>query len=154
MTLDKRWLIRSKSKKLLQAMSLRLIRHQAKSQKLEEALPGLHSMMRWDLKRDSSTAQKDKYKKEKKLFTQLLYTKSMSSIQDLKDFWLFSQVLQEKSLNKSDNKSIRKSQNGENKAKPKSFQEYCSSTKFICSTWNASHFWTELYKVRLLQLSF
>ena len=92
-------------------------------------------------------------KKEKKLSTQSLFMKSMSLTQDHKDSLHFSQELQDKSLNKSDNRSIKKYQNGENKEKLKLFPEFYLSTKFICLIWNASLSSIELLKVMLPQLS-
>jgi hypothetical protein len=73
-----------------------LIRPLEKFQRLEEVLQELPIMMLWDLKQDLLTVHKDKFKKENKLFIQLLYIKLMLSIQDHKDFWLYFQELQDK----------------------------------------------------------
>lgn len=67
-------------------MLSQLIRLQVKFPKQEEASQELLNMMLWVLKPDLLTAQKDKSKREKKSFTQLLYMKLMLSIRDLKDF--------------------------------------------------------------------
>lgn len=139
----KKWSKPFKNKKLSQVMLSQLIRLQVKFLRQEEALPELHNMMLWVLKPDSLTALKDKSKREKKSFTQLLYMKLMLSIQDLKDFWHCFQEQQVKLHKKLDNKLIRKSQNGENKVKQKSFQVFCSSMRSICWIWNVFHFWTE-----------
>ena len=100
--------------------------------KQEEVLLELQIMTLWALRLDLSTALKDRSKRENRLFTLLLFIKSMLLTQDLKAFWPSSQEPLDKLLNKSENKSIRKYQNGDKKEKLKSYLEFCSSIKFIC----------------------
>lgn len=139
----KKWSKPFKNKKSSQVMLSQLIRLQVKFLRQEEALPELQNMMLWVLKPDLLTALKDKLKREKKSFTQSLYMKLMLSIQDLKDFWHCFREQLVKLHKKSDNKLTRKSQNGENKVKQKSFQVFCSLMRSICWIWNVFHFWTE-----------
>ena len=122
----------SKNKRLSQEMSLLLIRPLERFLKQEEVLLELQIMTLWALRLDLSTALKDRSKRENRLFTLLLFIKSMLLTQDLKAFWPSSQEPLDKLLNKSENKSIRKYQNGDKKEKLKSCLEFCSSIKFIC----------------------
>jgi hypothetical protein len=48
------------------------------------------------LKQDMFNAQKEKLKKGKKWFTQSLFMKSTSLIQEVKDFWLYLLEIPEK----------------------------------------------------------
>lgn len=94
-----------------------LTRLQAKSQKLADLLLEPQIMMLWAHKLGLLTAQKARYKKEKKLFTLSHYMKSMLSTPDLKAFWPYFLAQLEKSPNKSENKSIRRCLNGEKREK-------------------------------------
>lgn len=135
-------------------MSLLSIKHLEKYLKLEEVLREHLIMMLWVLKLDLSTVLKDRFKKENKSFILLLFTKSMSSTQDLKDFWLFFQEPLVRSLKKSDSRSIRRYLNGEKKERLRLSLEYFSLTRYTCWIWNVFLSSTELLRVMLLLLSF
>lgn len=117
-----------------------LIRPQEKYPKQEEALLELQITMPWVHKLGSSTVLKAKSKKEKKSFTQSPFTKLMLLTQEVKDFLLCFLAPQDKSLNKSENKLIKKYQNGENKERLRLFQVYYLSIRSICWIWSAFRF--------------
>ena len=153
MTWDKRWLnLFKKRKSWLVILSL-LIKHQVKSQSWVD--PSLEAviLITLDPKQDMFNAQKVNCKREKKLFILWPFTKSMLSIQEPKDLWLFLQVILEKLNLKSENKLIKKLPNGEKKEELRLFQVCCSLMRFICWILSATHSLTELLKVIKHQLS-
>ena len=150
----KKWSRQFRRKKSSQVMWSPSTRLPERSPKLAEALLEPLITMPWVLRQDLSTVLKDKSKKEKKLFTQSPFTRLMSSTRDRKAFWPCSQELQDKSLKKWENKSTRKYQNGEKKAKLKSSLVSSLSMRSTCSTWSASPSSTELSKAMLHPLSY
>jgi hypothetical protein len=91
-----------------------------------------------DHRLDTFNAQKVNSKREKRLYILSLFTRLMLSTPELKVSWLFSLVISVKLNQKSENKSIKKSPNGEKKVELKSFQVSYSSMRSICSISNAT----------------
>jgi len=83
---------------------------------------------------------KEKSKREKKWYILSLFTKSMSLIQEVKDFWPYSLEILVKSNKKLEIKLIKKLLAGEKKEKLILYQEFCLLMKFICSILSAFHF--------------
>jgi len=80
--------------------------------------------MPWDHKEDLSNAQKVNFKKERKLYTPLLFMKLMSLILELKDFKFYFLVKLEKSNKKLEIKLMVKLLSGEKKEKLRLFQVF------------------------------
>jgi hypothetical protein len=78
------------------------------------------------------SVQREKLKKGKKWSILSLYTKLMLSIQGVRDFWHFFQVILEKLNRKCVIKSIRKYLDGEKKEKLILFLESFLLTKYTC----------------------
>jgi len=114
------------------------------------SLDNLTSML-LALKPSMLDALKENFKRERKLSILLHSTKSMLSIVELKDFWLYSLEIPVKSSKKLETKSTKRfemiqkkylenfrSQNGEKKERPKSSLVCCLLMRSICLILNAS----------------
>ena len=93
-----------------------------------------------DPRLDLFNAQKENFKKERKLCTQLPFTRLTLLTAELKVSWHYLLEISVRSSQKLENRLIRKLLNGEKKAEQKSCQVCCLLTRCTCLILNVSHF--------------
>jgi hypothetical protein len=128
-----------KKKRLWLEILSPLIKHLVKFQNWVDHLLEAVILIILDHKQDMFNAQKVNFKRERKSFIPLLFTKLMLLTQELKVSWHFLPEILVKSSLKSENKSTKKSPNGEKKEELKSFQVSSSLMRCICWILNVTH---------------